>query len=178
MKKRKYVNLLAVLLVAFAFLFSFTACSDSSSSEREITDEDYRIIQSILEAFDEAETTRETVSSTSEYSATETCTSDSTVTVCLCDEDSCSSSTSCDCESCAAEHSSVTIYRGSYCTATVNLSSSNSAATMEYNISADVDGTSYTLIIKGTTSSYTMKLNGVTITGYDEYVDALDSDDE
>ena len=49
---------------------------------------------------------------------------------------------------------------------------------MEYNISADVDGTSYTLIIKGTTSSYTMKLNGVTITGYEEYVDALDSDEE
>ena len=27
-KMKKYVNLLAVLLVAFAFLFSFTACSD------------------------------------------------------------------------------------------------------------------------------------------------------
>ena len=61
MKKRKYVNLLAMLLVAFAFLFSFTACSDSSSSERECTAEDYKIINSILDAFDEAQTTTETM---------------------------------------------------------------------------------------------------------------------
>lgn len=178
MKKRKYVNLLAMLLAAFAFLFSFTACSDSSSSEREITDEDYRIITSILEAFDEAATTSETVSSSSTFSKTETCTSDSTVTVCLCDEDSCTV-TSCECESCTAEHSSVTIYKGSYMTATVNTSST---ATSVCEIDAEVDGTSYTLIIKGKSSSSsfssTYKLNGVTITGYDEYEDALDSDDE
>ena len=38
-KMKKYVNLLAVLLVAFAFLFSFTACSDDDDDDDDAVDD-------------------------------------------------------------------------------------------------------------------------------------------
>ena len=179
-KMRKYVNLLAVLLVAFGFLFSFTACSDNSSSstdtegtDTEDTDytEEYEIISAIERAIGEGITDYWTLS---DDETTYTCDTTYTKDVTGSDEESTVSY-------------SVTIYSGSYFSGVRTTSDDETVTTTKYNISAVVDGTDYAYVYSSTKIktedgdtyevkySYTITLNGKTIPGYEEYIEALET---
>ena len=176
-KMRKYVNLLAVLLVAFGFLFSFTACSDNSSSSTDTEDtdytEEYEIILAIERAINAGLTDYWTLS---DDETTYTCGTTYTKDVTGSDEESTVSY-------------SVTINSGSYFSGVRTTSDDETVTTTkyDYNISAVVDETDYTYVYSSTKIktydgdtyeveySYTITLNGKTIPGYEEYIEALET---
>ena len=196
-KMRKYVNLLAVLLVAFGFLFSFTACSDNSSSstdtegtdtegtdtedtdtedtDTEDTDytEEYEIISAIEHAVNAGIADYWTLS---DDKTTYTCGTTYTKDVTGSDEESTVSY-------------SVTINSGSYFSGDRTTSDDETVTTTKYyyEISAVVDGTDYAYVYSSTKIktedgdtyeveySYTITLNGKTIPGYEEYIEALET---
>ena len=204
-KMRKYVNLLAVLLVAFGFLFSFTACSDddddSTATEEDTEAEDEDTEGTDTEDTDTEGTDTEDTDYTEEYEiilaierainagvadywtlsddeTTYTCITTYTKDVTGSDEDSTVSY-------------SVTINSGSYFSGDRTTSDDETVTTTTtkyfYDISAVVDGTDYAYVYSSTKIkteygdtyeveySYTITLNGKTIPGYEEYIEALET---
>ena len=152
MTKRFFLVLLAMLLA----LSVFTACDDDDDKSRAATEDDLEIIESILDACDEAMEDEEYC--TISYSGT-TATCTFKAYSCYIDD----------------LDTYVTIKSGS----TLKIAFNSSSTVETWNINATVDFTSHSLYMKVTyddddeLTSYKIKLDGVELTGLDDIDSAV-----